>query len=348
MKTVLAQVSLVAPELFARSADQLQWAGTVVPKIPTLERILSRATVIRHPEQGYEYELLRLLCTGSPESVAVGALSYHAKQQAKAGAWYMRADPVHLKADRDHLVMLGNVLLGITPAEAGQLVADINRTFAQEPWRLELINPTQWVLESNRNFDLTTHKLTEVIGRSISSALPGGADARYWRVILNEVQMFLHNHNVNSERVEKGLPMINSLWLWGEGRFTTPCEHIHPAEIWSEDAFARGLAALYQLPSHLGVPGSLRVWLRDVQHGAHHIIILDAWGRQFPSDTADSWQRMLSHLEVEYAQPLLEALKQRKLSRVRLLPCQGLSYELTLARLRQWWKPAKSITTYLS
>jgi hypothetical protein len=244
--------------------------------------------------------------------------------------------------------MLGNAWLGITAAEAEQLVLDINNTFQQESWCLEFITPTQWVLESKREFELTTEPLTNVIGKSIGEASATGADARYWRAIVNEIQMYLHTHPVNLAREERGMPTINSVWLWGEGRLPIPPYGVvQDTEIWSDDPFARGLAVAHKLPVHSGIAGSLRDWLKNARGDVHHIVVVDVLTPVVGGREMDTWQRVLQQIEHEYIAPLLAALKQGELSQVTLMPCGGATYTLTRSRLRRWWKPAKSVFHYL-
>ena len=38
-----------------------------------------------------------------------------------------------------------------------------------------------------------------------------------WYKLLNEIQMFMHQHEVNQQRMQSGLLAINSLWFWGAG-----------------------------------------------------------------------------------------------------------------------------------
>ena len=57
----------------------------------------------------------------------------------------------------------------------------------------------------------------QALGEDLYQHLPDGADGRRWRVLLNEVQVLLHQHPRNAERRTRGLPPVNSLWLWGGG-----------------------------------------------------------------------------------------------------------------------------------
>ena len=47
--------------------------------------------------------------------------------------------------------------------------------------------------------------------------LPSGDDTATYRNLLGEIEMALHEHEVNLRRVEQGQQAVNSLWLWGGG-----------------------------------------------------------------------------------------------------------------------------------
>ena len=49
-----------------------------------------------------------------------------------------------------------------------------------------------------------------------------------WYKLLNEMQMFLHQHEINQNRLLNGLLPANSLWFWGGGVKTT----INPDLAW--------------------------------------------------------------------------------------------------------------------
>jgi hypothetical protein len=67
-----------------------------------------------------------------------------------------------------------------------------------------------------------------------------------WYKLLNEIQMFMHQHPVNQQRIQRGLVAINSLWFWGGGR---RCQTPKPNLVWYcddplLDRFARSLELL--------------------------------------------------------------------------------------------------------
>ena len=58
--------------------------------------------------------------------------------------------------------------------------------------------------------------------RNLRECLPGGRDAVRVRALVNELQMLLHEHPVNERRAARGLPAVNSVWLWGAGDTAEP------------------------------------------------------------------------------------------------------------------------------
>ena len=54
-----------------------------------------------------------------------------------------------------------------------------------------------------------------VLGKKISSYLQQARVNLQWYKLLNEMQMFLHQHPHNQQRLLEGQLMFNNLWCWG-------------------------------------------------------------------------------------------------------------------------------------
>jgi len=57
---------------------------------------------------------------------------------------------------------------------------------------------------------------------------------------VNELQMLLHEHPVNERRVARGLPPVNSVWLWGIGIARAPMATVS-GDLLADDAWLAGL-----------------------------------------------------------------------------------------------------------
>lgn len=129
------------------------------------------------------------------------------------GGYWLRADPVHCLLMRDHLVLDDPAHLALEADEAQQLLLTLNQHFAPEGLNLSAPHPQRWYAWLERAPLITVGTVAETVGKNIATLLPSGADAALWRSYLNEAQMLLHDHPVNQTRAERGLPVVNSLWL---------------------------------------------------------------------------------------------------------------------------------------
>lgn len=140
-----------------------------------------------------------------------------------AKAWYAFLDPVHLLPDRDTLLLLPSEQLQVEDEEARQLIRDIAEFNREAGWTVYFLDASHWLLQIDEALDLHCTDIQQATRGKLIDVLPRGPHAAAWRKSLNELQMFLHAHGCNQRRQGNGLPSINSVWLWGEGRL--PAEH---------------------------------------------------------------------------------------------------------------------------
>lgn len=101
---------------------------------------------------------------------------------------------------------------------------------------------------------------------SLADWWPQEASFKAWRRLLNEIQMLWHTHPVNEQRAQRGLPPINSLWLYGGAAGWRPTAVSDPLETIDllSDACLEGDWAgwIAQLPA---VDASLKVTLKRAE-----------------------------------------------------------------------------------
>ncbi|HXH04027.1 MAG TPA: hypothetical protein VNN09_12005, partial [Candidatus Competibacteraceae bacterium] len=192
--------------------------GFPCPRLPALERLLARGEGKDTASRGLEASLARLFGLEGGE-LPVAAITRLAEGgEPDREGWWLRADPVHLKADLHQIVLFDARHLQLRPDEAAALAAAFNRTFAGDGLILETPHPERWYLRLAADPGITTVTLAEAVGRDINPLLPAGPEARRWRALLTEIQMLFHLDPVNQAREAAGQPEVNSLWLWGGGR----------------------------------------------------------------------------------------------------------------------------------
>jgi hypothetical protein len=136
--------------------------------------------------------------------------------ERRAGGWACAA-PVHLVAALDHLRLAAPVPLPLEAQESRELVADLNQRLAGRGFTLHE-SPRGWLCRHPDDLDCQAPPPEEAIGGNLRELMPVGRDASRLIAWVNELQMVLHEHPVNSRRESRGLPPVNSVWLWDSAR----------------------------------------------------------------------------------------------------------------------------------
>ncbi|MGB5340068.1 MAG: hypothetical protein WBO06_13355 [Gammaproteobacteria bacterium] len=327
-----SHVALVIPGLCALDRKDLP-EGFPGKRPQALDRLLSRSRVRPAAADSFAATLGGFF--GIDAALPVAPLTWLADTGEKASGYLLRADPVYLRADRSCLRLFDSDTLSIDQDEADALVAAINAHFSDRGWQLHAPHPQRWYLALSAIPSITTCPPSELSGQDINQGLPAGADAGEWHAVLNEVQMLLHSHAVNSAREQRGAPLVNSLWFWGGG--VSPAALQTPVRrVVTDDPLAMGLAGMANVERR-DVPANAGELLAPAVDGltlvAHDTLqLLAAHGE------IERWRATLMQLETDWFAPLLEALRNGRLSGLELFPVNGRRYATNRSRQRHFWK----------
>jgi hypothetical protein len=230
--------------------------------------------------------------------------------------YWLRADPVHLRARREELLLADPELLQITAAESADLAATLNAHFAADQIAFHPLHPARWYVKLPEIPDLETRTLSETAGASIARLMPVGRDALRWHRIVNEIQMLLHDHPVNAAREARGALVINSVWIWGGGTMPlAPGRHF--SRVFSTNALAAAVATRAGVDA-LPLPANAGSWQRanHDKADAHHLIVLEQLASAAQYGDADAWRERIAGLEKDWFAPLVAALGKNGLDRV--------------------------------
>lgn len=183
------------------------------------------------PEEGW---LRARFGVAAGDSVAAWAAAAHGLPLPR---W--RATPVHVEVGRHQIVLADPTALDLDASEASALAEAARPCLADAGFTLALSRPDRWFLAGNADWSLDAHAWTMAVGRSIDGHLPRGEHARPWRRVFTEIQMAWHEHPANLQRLERGLPPVNALWLDGCARLPLPAAPV--LALTDDDALA-GLA----------------------------------------------------------------------------------------------------------
>ncbi len=334
-------LTLLVPGLSGPESD-LPLADYFRVRPAEVDRLLSHSRRERVAAQGLDAALLREFGICVDAALPVAALTWLADCDDLPPPNLLRADPVHLRADQSHLRLFETHSVSLCEDEAAQLVAAINDYQAAQGWRLHAPDPQRWYLALPQRPALNTHPLQRVAGASIDAFLPTGADAVRWLAAVNELQMLLHDHPVNQAREERGEPVINSLWLWGNGSLPESVSAPGP-EICADHALARGLAR------HAGiqcspVPDNFSLWRKC----AAALVVLDAleWPQCY--NDVESWLEQFERLEHRWLRPAAMALRGGQLASLTVDGCNGMRFHSNRWQQYAFWKAQRHFEDVLA
>ena len=338
-------VSLVIPGLLGPESAT-NGGSSESPPTPTLEMLLARADrqrVDRSPDLEAMMFALFDIDVDAEHDLPVAPVTRALDLGVIDKGWWLRADPVHLRADRDRLILADNKVLGITQDEADGLVSEIMEVYAEDGWVLKAARPDRWYLKPTDVPRLNTIPLPTVIGRDINDCLPRGEDYRAWHTILNEVQILLHTAKTNAERERRGALAVNSVWFWGGGRLPE-LKHTQWSHVWSGEPVSLALARLSQTPS-TDIPDGAEDWLDSNSTPGNHLLVLDQGREAMEYGAFDEWHRFVDAIERDWIAPLIAGLHSKKLASISLLLETG-EFRLNAKMARRWWRRSRPLRRY--
>lgn len=340
---VCPSLTLFVPGLFS-PPPALEPADLPPLVTPALDAWLARADVeTRAGGTGVEAALFALFGIEAPADadLPVAAVTWIVDTGVIDSEWWMRADPVHLRPERDRLILLDTQLVPLEAGEAQALVAELMQTYADEGWVLRAPHPARWYLKPPRDPRLVTTPITEVVGRDIHPHLPRGEEGMAWRGILNEMQILLHTARANEAREARGELAINSVWFWGGGRLPAVAPAAW-AEVLSDEPVALGLARLAGAPAS-PVPAAFDAMTRG--DGAR-LVVLETARAAAQYREARNWREAIQRLERDWIAPVHDAVRAGALAEAVLCTEGPRCHRLTPRAARRWWRRRRPLEAY--
>ena len=228
--------------------------------------------------------------------------------------------PCYLRADRDQLRLFGPDSLGINTREAQALIALIQPLFDGD---LTLESADKWRLSYTEPPQATFTALADVVGKNVQPYLPAGEQASSWIRLWNEIQMVLHECEINEQRALAGKPPINSVWFWGLGEFEADRRR------WQH------VMGDYPLLTELSNRVGLSCQPSPIEMGA---LVRGNYLRLMPEFSLEQdIESQLAALEQTVFKPIMQQLKWRKCSQASFVFPELARYEVsTLSAWKQW------------
>ncbi len=318
-----------------------------VPLLPSLELLLSKAshTVKHNTNTEYHRTLANLmgLDVSAEVDVPVASITRYQDNAGDASGIWMRADPVHLSADRDGLILMDSFILNLTQHDALAIAAEANKVLQDYGFTVEVPYKDRWYIKLDEDLAFTTTELTTVVGNEVAAYLPRGDGAGKLHNMLNELQMHLFNCDINQQRETRGELPVNSIWLWGMGEIDTLSD-MDISIVFTDDIYANCLAGLTSLDC-VPVPNHFLGMLEQSGDDDEVLAVLMHCQAPRQYQNLDLWQKALLLLEGSWFEPTLDYLQQGKLKKLRIISDEH-EFHLTRFGLKKFWKKHHSIIHY--
>ena len=343
----MINLHLFIPSLF--------WHNTSLPEIyqelstSNLETILAKSTMKTEIPQKYEEWLCKTFNITKQQNWPIAPITLNAEilnNISQDKGYWLRADPVHLRIEQNHILLADNQAFNISIKESKQLTDSLNQHFASRDLEFLLMDHDRWYINLTKTPDMETCELSHITGKNINDFLPSGRDSQFWHNIFNEIQMLLYEHPVNLDRIARKELPINSVWFWGGGVIPKSVKSSF-SQIWSNDFLPCALA-LKSGAKHTNLPLDAKTWQQHAKSG-NHLVVLDSLWRKAQYNDAYCWRKEFKQLEKNWLAPLFIALQKGEINKFTLTSLNENSIRnFTLSRKNLWkfWRVTKPLSIY--
>lgn len=248
------------------------------------------------------------------------------------------ATPVHLTVSLRGVHLDPHGLLRLDAAAQARLAESFGAHFGEHGHGLLPASGGGFVAYGPRIEGITrTIDPARCLGASLTEAQPTGPGGPRLQRLSAEIEMWLHEHPLNVERLHAGEPPVSALWLWGgasaEERLTlaNPPETSGPAAwLFGDDPYLAGLASLTRTASG-PAPATLAAGVACPR--GMTVIVVEVFGERA---RAGMPQAALEAFEHDFVAPALRAVRSGAVDLLRLVANDRALTLRQRDRLRLW------------
>lgn len=278
-----------------------------------LKLLLSRAAKITNPTHNSVQLLFYLFGYSYHGELPVAAVTGLMDGLDTTHDYWLRMDPVELRADLSAVYLIGNQHL--TDADkylSPTILQQLHELLQLDHLNLLMPAIDRWYLQMKQDPAVNTQPLPTVIGKNIYTYMPEGVRRNYWRQLFTELQMLLHHPTMQREQ------QINAVWLWGAGKLPEVVNSSWQA-IFTDNLLTQGLAKLANKDPAISI--NVVDFLDQIKHG-EYLIVLDA-----VEPVLGNWFSLV-----------LKALRSGKLKQLNLYLGDEYCYQISAQSVWYFWR----------
>ncbi len=208
------QIDLVIPGLFNLPLEEFA-PDFLASNLPALNQILSYSNSIQNDQTDFESIIAGSLGLTGRQTLPFAQA--YVEEEVDYPQRYLLCRTIHLKADMHNALVIPLENNSVNQDDSTLILEDL-QAFFSEDCDLKPLENGIWLmrLKHCEASDCYPHYLS-MIGRKANQFIEQSKQALPWYKLMNEMQMFMHQHPINQNRPTTGLLPINSLWFWGAG-----------------------------------------------------------------------------------------------------------------------------------
>lgn len=278
------------------------------------------------------------------EAMLADSLGLHSSNLPFASAFDEEYSPsqsllcqtVHLKPDMRNAFIFSLDDSDITTNQIAIIINDLKGYFKQD-FNLLNVDEKLWLMQLKEcRVPVQYPHVLSVIGRKADPFIQQSRENLQWYKLNNEIQMFMHSHEVNQKRLQDGLPVINSLWFFGGGEVSTPSNT--DIRVFCDDFLVNAFL------NRSGLVAEDPQEIINANFEQNNIYLDLRLLRALKGEQGFDMHSMLENIENSIFQPLVNNVGRGAL-KLRLRVGHEFDFELSrLSSMKFWQKPANLMT----
>lgn len=271
-------------------------------KSPSLQYLLkkSQTTPLNLECKQLEPLLFKLFSLPYQEELPVAALTGLADKLNTQQNYWLRADPIELRADLAAVYCFAADPTQLEASLLEEVIKQLKVLVKLDGLTLHVPHPNRWYIEMDFDPEIKTFSPAEVIGKNISPYLPTGKKAVYWRKLFTEIQMLIHGCQNTVVQQGQQRESFNGLWFWGAGKLPEAPSTVWQ-KVWSDEGLAKGLSLLTEV-SCSDLPQHVHDCLSVLEEGSQLVVFNPL--------------EPINLLEANWFKPLIKALRKKRVASV--------------------------------
>jgi hypothetical protein len=328
---MVVKVDLIVPGLFDLPVDELD-PRFLKLELPALNQVLRFAQ--RRQNHAFDLESILIQAMGWTGLLTLPFAQAYVTQEEQTSDNYLLFRPIHLRADMHSAIVLPIDTNRINGDDIDIIIKDLKELFTVD-CEVFKVQEELWLMRLKQCIPAQhyPHYLS-VLGKKSDPFVQQSKQYLPWYKLINEMQMFMHQHEINRNRIESGLLPINSLWFWGAGNLSK----LAAANInwYCDDPLLKQFAAVANI--NCATLDDFRTLGIDCDSLVIDLSLLEA----LKSSHESKLQELLSNIEERLFKSVLKLVRERQCV-LRLISGSQFDLKMTAYSTFQWWKKSKSL-----